>query len=37
MLAEAAGYVRGKTGLERVIFCLFDEPTYRVFKRNAAD
>lgn len=32
MLDEAATYLRGKTGLERVVFCLFDEPTRRVFE-----
>ncbi len=32
MLAEAAAYLRGKTKLERVLFCLFDEKTCRVFE-----
>ena len=31
MLAEAAAYLRGKTDLARVIFCLYDDATYRVF------
>jgi len=37
MLQEAAVYLRGDTGLERVIFCLFGEPSYRVFTQNVAD
>jgi O-acetyl-ADP-ribose deacetylase (regulator of RNase III) len=32
MLSEAAAYLRGTTGLERVIFCLYDEETFRVFE-----
>ena len=31
MLVEAADYLRGKTSLERVVFCLFDDATYRTF------
>jgi O-acetyl-ADP-ribose deacetylase len=34
MLAEAAEYLRGGTALERVIFCLFDDATYRAFERT---
>jgi O-acetyl-ADP-ribose deacetylase (regulator of RNase III) len=32
MLAEASDYLRGKTGLEQVIFCLYDDATHRVFE-----
>ena len=32
MLAEASNYLRGKTGVERVVFCLYDQATYRVFE-----
>src|ERR1041384_6248882 len=31
MVQEATDYLTGTTGLERVIFCLFDEATYRAF------
>ena len=31
MLKEAADYLRGETGLVRVIFCLFGEPACRAF------
>ena len=31
MIKEAADYLSGNTALERVIFCLFDEATHRVF------
>ena len=31
LLATAAGYLAGPTGLERVIFCLFDEGSYAAF------
>lgn len=37
MLAEAAAYARGPTQLERVIFCLYDRPTYEVFARALAE
>jgi len=33
MLQEAADCVRGKTSLERLVFCLYDERSYRVFDR----
>lgn len=33
MLGEAADYLRGRTKLERVVFCLYDEKSYRVFDR----
>ena len=36
MLAEAAEYLRGKTGLKRVTFCLYDDATYRVFQQEFA-
>ena len=32
MLAETANYLRGKTSLHRVIFCLYDDATFRVFE-----
>jgi O-acetyl-ADP-ribose deacetylase (regulator of RNase III) len=32
MLAEAAEYLRDKTPLERVLFCLYNDVTYRVFE-----
>jgi len=32
MLAEASDYLRGKTGLEQMIFCLYDDATHRVFE-----
>jgi len=31
MLGEVVGYLRGKTGLERVVFCLFGHDSYQVF------
>jgi O-acetyl-ADP-ribose deacetylase (regulator of RNase III) len=36
MLAETTDYLRGQTGLERVVFCLFDDATYRVFEQEFA-
>lgn len=36
MLAEAADYLAGKTKLERVIFCLYDDASYRVFSEAFA-
>ena len=32
MLREAVAYLSGQTGLERVLFCLYDKPSYQVFK-----
>jgi O-acetyl-ADP-ribose deacetylase len=32
MLNEAADYLRGNTLLERVLFCLYDSASYRVFE-----
>ena len=37
MLAEAAEYLRGATRLERVVFCLYDDGTYRVFEKSFGD
>ena len=33
MLREAADYLRGKTKLERVLFCLYDSASYQVFEK----
>ncbi len=33
MLKEAADYLCGRTKLEHVVFCLYDEKSYRVFDR----
>ncbi len=32
MLQEAKRHLEGETGLERVLFCLFDDASYRVFE-----
>ncbi len=32
MLAEAAAYLKGKSNLQRVVFCLYDQKTLRVFE-----
>jgi O-acetyl-ADP-ribose deacetylase (regulator of RNase III) len=32
MLQEGVNYLGGRTGLERVLFCLYDEASYRVFE-----
>jgi O-acetyl-ADP-ribose deacetylase len=32
MLKEAANHLGGQTGLERVLFCLYDDASYRVFE-----
>ncbi len=32
MLQEAKRHLEGETGLERVLFCLYDEASYRVFE-----
>lgn len=37
MLTEAADYLRGGTGLERVIVCLFGASAYRAFARQLED
>ncbi len=31
MLQEAANYLGGKTGLERVLYCLYDDASYQAF------
>ncbi|MGD0651525.1 MAG: macro domain-containing protein [Verrucomicrobiia bacterium] len=33
MLDEAVKYLRGKTSIERVLFCLYDDATYDAFER----
>ena len=33
MLAEAAEFLHGKTSLGRVVFCLYDDATYRAFEQ----
>jgi O-acetyl-ADP-ribose deacetylase (regulator of RNase III) len=37
LLAAAAGHLAGQTGLERVIFCLFDERTFAAFVEAMAE
>jgi O-acetyl-ADP-ribose deacetylase (regulator of RNase III) len=32
MLTAASEYLRGKTGIEKVVFCLWGEESYRVFE-----
>ena len=32
MLKEVSNYLGGQTDLERVLFCLYDEPSYRAFE-----
>ena len=32
LLEEAADYLRGQSGLERVLFCLYDNASYQVFE-----
>ena len=34
MLTATTGYLRGKTGLEKVVFCLWGEEAYRVFEET---
>jgi O-acetyl-ADP-ribose deacetylase (regulator of RNase III) len=36
MLQTAVGYLRGDTGLERVVFCLFGRDSYEVFAQQLA-
>ncbi len=36
MLATAIEYLRGQTGLERVVFCLYGQDSYDVFARRLA-
>ncbi|MEE9583264.1 MAG: macro domain-containing protein [Dehalococcoidales bacterium] len=33
MIGEVLSYSTGETGLERVVFALFDEASYRIFKK----
>ena len=32
MLSETISYLKSRTGLEKVVFCLFDQPAFDVFK-----
>jgi hypothetical protein len=34
MLRAAIAYLEGETGLERVVFCLYGQPTFDVFARE---
>jgi O-acetyl-ADP-ribose deacetylase (regulator of RNase III) len=34
MLTATSGYLRGKTGLEKVVFCLWGEEAYRTFEET---
>ncbi len=34
MLSETISYVKGKTGLRRIVFCLFDAKTLRTFEET---
>ncbi|MEW6201984.1 MAG: macro domain-containing protein [bacterium] len=34
MLTAAIEYMKGKTGLEKVVFCLYDSATYETFRRT---
>jgi len=34
MLSAVVEYVRGKTGLERIVFCLFGKESFRIFKET---
>lgn len=36
MLSETINYLQGKTGLKRVVFCLFDEQAFSVFQKTLA-
>jgi len=36
MLRAAIEYLRGETGLERVVFCLYGRPAFEVFSRELA-
>ncbi len=37
MLTETKEYLEGDTGLQRVIFCLYDDATYRAFEQEFND
>ena len=34
MLSNTVSYLQGETGLERVVFCLFDAKAYRAFEKE---
>lgn len=34
MLSETISYLKGETGLEKVVFCLFDQQAFDVFKQT---
>ena len=34
MLTETLGYLKGATGLKKVLFCLYDKSTYDIFARE---
>jgi len=34
MLSTAAEYLKGQTGIEKVVFCLYDDETFRVFQEK---
>jgi len=36
MLRAAIAYLRGETGLERVVFCLYGQPVFEIFARELA-
>ena len=36
MLRAAVEYLQGETGLERVVFCLYGQPTFEIFSRELA-
>jgi hypothetical protein len=36
MLRAAIAYLRGETGLERVVFCLYGQPAFEIFARELA-
>jgi len=37
MLSTTISYLQGKTGIERVVFCLYDSATFEVFRRKLDD
>ena len=37
MLTEAMNHLGGRTGLNRVVFCLYDQASYQVFESALAD
>ncbi len=37
LIAAAAEHLAGQTGLERIIFCLFDEKTFNAFAAALAE